>query len=292
MEQSDLLKRIRRIEIHTKKIVQGMLAGDYHSVFRGQGMEFEEVAEYTPGDDIKNIDWNVTARSDQAYVKRYTEERELTVVIAIDASASQQFGTQGRTKQDLALEVSACLAFSALQNKDKVALLIFTDEIELFLPPQKSRNHVLRIIREIAKPKVQGTRTDINQALEYLNRVLKRKAIVFFVSDFLSPLDYQKSLKMAAYKHDFVAIHIEDQMEHILPEVGMIEVVDPETGEIVVVDTNSQKMKHAYEKGIVQMEQERLGVMQLLKIDSIKLQTHKPYLLPLIRFFKQRSRRR
>lgn len=292
MEHKELIKKVRRLEIQTRKKVHDILAGSYHSVFKGQGIEFLDVKEYTYGDDIKNIDWNVTARSDKAYVKRYVEERELTVIIAIDASGSQSFGTRLKTKHELTLELSALLAFSALQNKDKVGLLIFSDKIDLFVPAKKSKNHVLRIIREIADQDRQvGYKTDIHGALEYLNRVLRRRAIIFFVSDFIDE-GYRNPLKIAGNKHDFVAIQVHDPLEIELPKAGLIFVTDNETGEQTIINTNRKKVRKAFKEAALKRMGDIDRLFQSLGVDRIKLSTaEEKYLITLIKFFKQRSKR-
>lgn len=292
MYHSEILKKVRQIEIKTKKHVDNLMAGSYRSVFKGLGMEFDEVKEYSYGDDIKNIDWNVTARSDNVFVKSYVEERELVVIIAIDASGSQDFGTADMSKKDLTLQVSALLAFSALKNKDKVGLLIFSDKIELFIPPKKSKNHVLRIIREIATERETSKGTNLNHTLIYLNRVLKRKAIVFFISDFFTEESFIKAMKVSARKNDFVAVQIEDPIEKDFKSAGLIELVDSETGEILMINSSDSNFLMNYKKFYRVREQERERIFKSLKVDYINLSTDKPYIIPLVKFFNQRSKRR
>jgi uncharacterized protein (DUF58 family) len=292
MKKNELLKKVKQIEIKARKNVEELLSGNYHSVFKGKGIEFETVKEYHYGDDVKNIDWNVTARSDKTYIKTYTEERELTVIIVIDISASQGFGTNGKTKKDICLEVSAILSFSAMKNKDKVGLLIFSDRIELFIPPRNSKNHILRIIREVANERPTNKETDINLAIEYLNRAIKRKAIIFFLSDFISEIDYTKSLKVAGSKHDFIGIKINDPMENQIPPVGLLRVIDSETGEENIIDTSDKKAMRKFRKS-QKREIELLSKMfRSIDIDFVYFNTTDDYLKSLIRFFKMRKRRR
>lgn len=290
MEKVELLKRVRQIEIRTKKIVDELLSGNYRSVFKGRGIEFDSVKEYNFDDDVKNIDWNVTARSDKAFVKTYHEERELNVIIAVDYSASQRFGTSS-IKHDICLEISALLAFSALKNKDKVGLLIFSDKIDLYIPPKNSKNHILRIIREIADDRETGAGTNINGAMTYLNRILKRHSIIFFISDFISDIDYQKPLKVASKKHDFIGLKLFDRLEQSIPDVGMIRFRDMETGSETVIDTSSKDFRDKYERT---NERENAIIKDLfnsLNIDFLKFNTKDDYILKLIKFFKLRSKR-
>ena len=292
MNKSELLKKVKQIEIKTRKAVDDILSGDYHSVFKGRGIEFDKVKEYSFDDDVKDIDWNVTARSDNTYVKNYIEERELTVIIVIDASASLNFGTKKYFKKDLMLEIAGLLSFSALKNKDKVGLMIFSDQIELFIPPKKNKNHVLRIIREIADDRTTNKGTDINLAIEYLNKILKRKSIIFFISDFISDTDYKKAIKIASKKHDFISIKIHDPIEKMMPSVGMIRLIDTESGEELIVNTDDTKLMAKYRE-VNEREEEIIKKMfSSLNIDFIKLNTNDDYLLPLIKFFKMRRKRR
>lgn len=292
MKKNELFKKVKQIEIKARKNVEELLSGNYHSVFKGKGIEFETVKEYHYGDDIKNIDWNVTARSDKAYIKTYTEERELTVIIVIDASASQKFGTKDKTKKDICLEVSAILAFSAMKNKDKVGLLIFSDRIELFIPPKNNKNHILRIIREIADERDTNKNTDINLAIEYLNRAIKRKAVVFFLSDFISDEDYTRASKIAGSKHDFIAIKVNDPMEKQIPPVGMLRVVDSETGEETIIDTADKKAMSKFAKSQKSEIEFLTKMFRSIDIDFVCFDTTEDYLKSLIGFFKLRKRRR
>ena len=290
MIPKELAKKIRFIQIYTKRAVNDVLAGEYHSVFKGRGMEFDEVREYTPGDEIRTIDWNVTARTGQPYVKRYVEERELTVLFMVDLSASGTFGTREKLKNEVAAELCALLSFSAIKNNDKVGLIIFTDIIELYIPPGKGTSHVLRLIRDLLNFKPRRTRTDISQALDYLGRITHRKAVVFLVSDFLAE-GYEKPLGIVARRHDLIAISITDPRERELPKVGLIELEDTETGETVVVDSGSSLVRRQYE-AIARERAERLGEsFRSSVVDHIPVLTGRDYVRDLVRFFQARERR-
>ncbi len=290
MIPKEILKKVKRIEITTRGMVNDVFSGEYHSVFKGRGMEFSEVREYQIGDDIRTIDWNVTARMGHPFVKIFEEERELTVMLLVDVSSSGNFGTYERMKGEIAIEICALLAFSAIKNNDKVGLIIFTDKIEKFIPPKKGKTHVLRVLRELLYHKPQGTQTDIARALEYLNRVTRRRAVVFLVSDFLST-GYEKALQIANRRHDMVAITITDPRELQLPDVGFIELEDAETGEIVVVDTSYAQVRNLYAKQTAQDVWQRNKLFKSIKVDHIDIQTDKPYIDPLIKFFRERAKR-
>ncbi len=291
MIPKEILKKIRRIEIKTKRLVNDLFSGEYHSTFKGQGMEFEEVRQYQPGDDIRLIDWNVTARTGFPYVKKFREERELSVVLLVDASSSGRFGTRDRFKSETAAELCALLAFSAIKNNDKVGLIIFTDRIEKFVPPQKGRGHVLRIIREVLFFEPEGVGTNIALALEYFHRVIKRRSVVFLVSDFLSE-GYEKPLQIANRKHDIVAIKVTDPRETVFEDVGLIELEDAETGEIVIIDSGSKAFRREFsaraDEDIVNLKRN----FQLINMDFINIRTDRPYIVPLISFFRMREKRR
>ncbi len=290
MDQKELFKKIRRIEIRTKRLVNDLFSGEYHSTFKGQGMEFEEVRQYEPGDDIRLIDWNVTARTGYPHVKKFREERELSVIFLVDASSSGTFGTKERFKADAAAELCAVLAFSAIKNNDKVGMIIFTDKIEKFVPPKKGKAHVLRLIREILYFKPEGTQTDISGALEYFNRVIKKKSVVFLVSDFLSE-DYLKPLQIANNKHDVIAIKISDPREIKFENVGLIELEDAETGETLLIDTSSSGFREDFAR---QAEADSFGLkrsLKLINMDFIQIITNQSYIVPLINFFKLRGKR-
>lgn len=290
MIPKEILKKVKRIEIQTRGIVNDLFSGQYHSVFKGRGMEFSEVREYNYGDDIRTIDWNVSARAGHPYVKVFEEERELTVMLLVDVSSSAEFGTFEQMKGELAVELCAVLAFSAIKNNDKVGLMIFTDRIEKYVPPKKGKSHVLRVLRELLYFKPRGIETDINGALEYLNKVTRKRATVFLVSDFLSE-DYKNALKIANKKHDLVAITIIDPREQGMPNVGLVELEDAETGETVTVDTSDAALMNLFSS---QTEDEKLKREKLFKsmnIDFIDVYTNKSYVEPLVKFFRKRAKR-
>lgn len=243
METAELLRRVRRIEIKTRALTDNIFAGEYHSAFKGHGMSFSEVREYQPGDDVRDIDWNVTARMNRPYIKVFEEERELTLMLLVDLSASQGFGTRGRTQRELAAEVAATLAFSAMQNNDKVGVVFFTDRVEKFIPPQKGRRHILYIIRELLNFEPEGKRTDVAAAMEYLMRVMTKRCIAFVLSDFLDTADFSRPLSVAARKHDLVALRLYDRFMEDMPDVGLLRVRDPETGHTCFVDTSSRAVR-------------------------------------------------
>ncbi len=290
MIPKEIFKKIRRIEIRTKRLVNDLFSGEYHSTFKGQGMEFEEVRQYQPGDDIRLIDWNVTARTGYPYVKKFREERELSVVLLVDASSSGHFGTRDRFKSDTAAELCALLAFSAIKNNDKVGLIIFSDRIEKFVPPQKGRGHVLRIIREILYFRPRGVGTDVTGAIEYFNRVIKRRSVVFLVSDFLSE-GYLRPLQIANRKHDAIAIKITDPRESSFENVGLIELEDAETGEIIMVDTGSRQFRREFAARAEDDNQNLKRDFLFSDIDFIRIRTDESYIVPLITFFRMRGRR-
>ncbi len=290
MIPKEVLKKIRRIEIRTKKLVNDLFSGEYHSTFKGQGMEFEEVRQYEPGDDIRLIDWNVTARTGYPHIKKFKEERELSVVLLVDASSSGQFGTRKWFKSETAAELCALLAFSAIKNNDKVGLIIFTDSIEKFVPPKKGRGHVLRLIREILYFRPQGTQTDIGGALEYFTKVIKRKSVVFLVSDFLSE-GFYKPLQIANNKHDIIAVKITDPRETKFENVGLIELEDAETGEVIMVDTASRTFRREFAARAQEDTSALEKGFKLINLDFINIRTDKSYIVPLINFFKKRERR-
>ena len=286
----EVLEKVRRIEITTRSMVRETFAGHYSSIFKGRGMEFDEVREYQAGDDIRTIDWNVTARTGWLHVKKYVEERELTVLIIFDASGSFDFGTRLRLKRELAAEVGAVLAFSAIRNNDKVGLLIFTDKIEGFIPPRKGTKHVLRIIREILHFKPSSRGTDISQALEYAMRVVKRHSVMFVISDFRDS-GYEKALTVANRKHDVVAVTVGDPSEYDIPPVGLIEVEDGESAERVVLDLSSERNAAYFREINAGLAEERKSVLSRARVDEINLSTERDYAEPLVRFFRERERR-
>ena len=290
MLPKEVIKKIRHIEIRTKRLVNDLFSGEYHSTFKGQGMEFEEVREYQPGDDIRLIDWNVTARTGFPHIKKFREERELSVVLLVDASSSGQFGTRDRFKNEVAAELCALLAFSAIKNNDKVGLIIFTDRIEKFVPPQKGRSHVLRLIREILYFRPEGVQTDIAMALEYFNRVIKRKSVVFLISDFFFE-GYSKPLRLTNNKHDMIAVKISDPRETRFENVGLIELEDAETGEIVMINTASKEFRREFEARAAEDITGLKRELRLANVDFINIRTDESYIIPLVNFFKMREKR-
>ncbi len=290
MIPKQVLQKIRQIEIRTKHLVNDVFSGEYHSVFKGRGMEFAEVREYEPGDEIRSIDWNVTARLGRPFVKRFTEERELTVILMADVSASGDFGTANQMKGEITAEICALLAYAAIQNNDRVGLLMFTDQVEKFIPPKKGRTHILRVIREVLYTRPDHTGTDIAQALDYLNRLLTRRCIVFIISDFLTS-DYIKPLRVASKRHDVVAVTITDPKELDLPDIGLIELEDAESGEEVLVDTSDESWRRLYAEYNAAIRNDRDQQFRITGVDAIHIRTDKPYIDPLLQFFKLRERK-
>jgi uncharacterized protein (DUF58 family) len=290
MLPKEIIRKVRRIEIRTKKLVNDVFSGEYHSIFKGRGMEFEEVREYQPGDDIRIIDWNVTARYGYPFVKKFTEERELTVMLLVDASSSGEFGTAQRMKGDIAAELCSVLAFSAIKNNDKVGMIIFTDKIEKYIAPKKGSSHVLRLIREVLYFKPEHQRTDINCALEFLGRIIKRRCVVFLVSDFLSA-GYEKRLSVANKRHDVVAIKIVDPREIELPNVGFIELEDTETGEQILIDTKDSRVRKSFRDYAVTEQTSLDMTFRSIDLDNIQIVTDRSYVEPLMAFFRARAKR-
>ena len=295
MISRELAKKIRYIQIYTSKAVNDVLAGEYHSVFKGQGMEFDEVRGYQPGDDIKTIDWNVTARTGEPHVKRYVEEREITVFFLVDLSASGNFGSREKLKNEIAAEFCALLAFSAIKNNDKVGLIVFTDTIELFIPPAKGTSHVLRLIRELLffKPGKMRKKagTDIALALNYLGRVLHKRGVVFLISDFLDQ-NFEKPLRVLARRHDLIAATVSDPRELTLPDVGLLEIQDAETGETTVIDTGSKTVRSGYARLAEEKNKELSDLFQSIGVDHIQHFTDRDYILDLVKFFRRRMRKK
>ena len=295
MDTKELLKKVRHIEISIRGVVNEVFAGEYHSVFKGRGMEFAEVREYQVGDDVRNIDWNVSARMNHPFVKVFDEERELTVMILFDSSASEAFGSRGQLKAQVATEIAALLASSAIKNNDKVGLIIFSDAIRKFVPPRKGRQHVLRVIRELLYVEDQveeqaTSQTDIAAALEYLNKIVKRRATVFLISDFLAE-GFEKDLQIANKRHDLVAIHIIDPLEEQLPPVGLIELEDLETGEVVLLDTSVRDIRETASSRALAEKTKLERFFKSIGMDYIDIYTDRPYVGPLTRFFRMRARR-
>ena len=290
MIPKELAKKIRFIEIYTNKAVNDVLAGEYHSVFKGRGMEFDEVREYAPGDEIRTIDWNVTARTGQPFVKRYVEERELTVLFVVDLSASGSFGSREKRKNEVAAELCALLSFSAIKNNDKVGLIVFTDIIELYIPPAKGVSHVLRLIRELLNFEPRGRRTDIAQALGYLGRVTHRRAVVFLVSDFLAQ-GYEKPLRIVARRHDLIAVSLNDPREQRLPPIGLIELEDAETGETMVVDAGNARVRRRWAALAREREDRLAELFRASGVDLIPITTGRDYVRNLTAFFRRREKK-
>jgi len=295
MIPKDILEKILRIDITTNRLVTDVFAGAYHSVFKGRGMEFDEVREYQPGDDIRSIDWNVTARTGFAHIKKYVEERELTVMIMVDASASVHFASTNQMKNKLAAEIAAVLAFAAIRNHDKVGLLMFTDEPELYIPPKKGKSHVLRVIREILCFKPRAKATHLPKVLEFLTKVLRRKSTVFIISDFLdSNADYtplRKAIRIANQHHDLIAITLTDPREIDLPDCSLVEVMDAETGARMLVDTSNERLRQEYHTKALSLVKSRDRLFDTIGIDHIDISTDVPYKKALVSFFAQRRHR-
>lgn len=288
METTELLKRVRRLEIKTRALTNNIFAGEYHSAFKGRGMSFAEVREYQPGDDVRDIDWNVTARMNRPYVKVFEEERELTLMLLVDLSASQRFGTRSRTQRELATEIAATLAFSALQNNDKVGVIFFTDRVEKFIPPQKGRKHILFIIRELLTFEPVGRTTNVTVALEYLMRVITKRSITFLLSDFLATDDFARPLLVAARKHDLAGLQLFDTAMASLPDVGVIKMVDAETGNEQYVDTSSSRVRNHQSRWWA-LEQARLtSLFSMNGVDFVSVPTHGDYVKPLMQMFARR----
>jgi uncharacterized protein (DUF58 family) len=285
-----ILSKIRRLELKTRSLVEASFAGQYRSVFKGRGMNFEEVREYQPGDEVRTIDWNVTARMGHPYIKKFTEERELTVLLVVDVSASGDFGSVAMSKRELAAEVACVIAFSAIRNNDKVGLLLFSDHVELFIPPKKGRIHTLRLIREILFFQPVGRGTVPSEALHYLNRVQTRKAVVFLLSDFQAK-DFDRELGITARRHDLIALPVRDPREETLPDVGIVAFEDAETGEQIEVDTSNSAVRAAYSQLAVRRREELEHSFRRKRIDSIPLHTDEDYLPALRTFFRTRERR-
>ncbi len=290
MIPKEILDKVRLIEIRTRNMMNNLFAGEYHSVFKGRGMEFAEAREYQPGDDVRHIDWNVTARVGSPFIKVFDEEREMTVMLLVDVSASGAFGSQQQMKGEVGVEVSALLAFSAIQNNDRVGLLIFTDEVEVFVPPKKGRKHVLRVIRELLYFQPQGRRTSIAGALEYLGRVLHRRSVVFVVSDFQDK-GYETALRHLSRRHDLIAVSLSDPREWRLPDVGFINLQDAETGEQVLVDSGHRGVREFYAAEQKAAAARRGVLFRKTGVDEIAIDATKPYVDPLIHFFRARIKR-
>jgi uncharacterized protein (DUF58 family) len=287
----EILRQVKLIELRTRGLVNSLFTGEYHSVFKGQGMEFAEVREYQPGDEVRSIDWNVTARMRRPFVKRYVEERELTGMLVVDLSGSERFGTQGRFKSELASELGAVLGMSAIRNNDRVGAMLFTDRIEHVLPPKKGRRHALRLIRDLLAFEPTGSKTDVSGAMQYLARMLRQHTIIFIISDFLDA-EIERPLKRLAQRHDVVAITVEDPSERVLPDIGLVRFVDPETGATIDVDTSDSQVRKQFAKATEEETQARQRLLRRLAIDEIVVRTDGGYVEPLLRFFRNRATRK
>ena len=292
MLTDDLIARIRRIEITTRKLVSDSFAGEYQSVFKGRGMEFDEVRQYHPGDDVRSIDWNVTARTGEPYIKSYIEERELTVMLAVDVSGSGDFGTRNRFKRELAGELAAVMSFAATTNNDKVGLLLFTDRVELLVPPRKGRSHVLRMVRDLLVFQPVGSGTDIRLALDMVHQMLKRRSIVFLVSDFLAdPESYRQAMLVTNRRHDVVAFDLNDPLEYEIADVGLLALEDAESGQLRWVDTGSKEWQREFTDRVARLEEGKREVFTAAGVDRISVTTERDYVAELGAFFKDRLRR-
>lgn len=291
METTELLKKVRKIEIKTRGLSNQIFSGEYHTAFKGRGMAFSEVREYMPGDDIRTIDWNVTARFNSPYVKVFEEEREMTVMLIVDMSGSKDFGTKEKMKRELITELCAVLSFSAIQNNDKIGVIFFSDQIELFIPPKKGKSHILRIIRELIEFTPEHRKTNISQALKYLNNVIKKRSIAFLISDFMDA-NYEDALKIANRKHDVVGIRIYDKRENELPDIGLIKVQDAESGELRWLDTSDHKVRVSYKASALQFEDNLKKMLNRSGVDFASIATHESYITPLMNLFKKREGRR
>jgi uncharacterized protein (DUF58 family) len=290
LETKEILKKVRKIEIKTKHLVDGLLQGAYHSVFKGQGIEYSDVREYAPGDDIRSIDWNVTARMNEPYVKEFIEERDLTVYIVLDLSASNEFGDI-KSKKETGVEIAASLMFAALRNNDRIGLCLFTSEVELYIPPRKGRRHILKLIRDIIQYQPKNKTTDLKESLIFLSHVIKKRSVIFIISDFFTEVKFEKQLKILRKRHDIIAVNVNDMREHDMPDIGYIELEDEETGEQVLVDTSNEEFRKKYAQLIHEKNSELKNKLKKLKTDLIELKTGEPFEIPLRKFFRLRERR-
>lgn len=289
MDANELLKKVRKIEIKTKGLSQNVFAGEYHSAFKGRGMTFSEVREYQYGDDIRDIDWNVTARHNKPYIKVYEEERELTVMLLVDVSGSRRFGAIGIEKREMIAEIAATIAFSAIQNNDKIGIIFFSNKIEKFIPPKKGKKHILSIIRELLNLEPSNNGTDISMALRYLADALKKRCTTFLISDFIDQNDYSKAMTIASNKHDLIAIQVYDKRETTLPNVGLIQIEDLETGEKQLIDSSSKSTRNAFSKWWYDRQQKMIDTMNKSKVDLASVSTDENFVKSLMSLFKNRS---
>jgi len=289
METSELIKKVRKIEIKTRGLSQDLFSGEYHSAFKGRGMSFSEVREYTPGDDIRSIDWNVTARFNHPYVKVFQEERELTVMLLVDVSASELFGTRKQLKQDMITELCAVLAFSAIQNNDKIGVIFFSDKIEKFIPPKKGKSHILHIIRELLQFTPESKKTNISEALRYFTNAIKKKSIAFIISDFMDT-NFLDAMKIASGRHDVVGLRIYDRREKELPDMGLVKFRDAETGQLMWMDTSSKEVRNQYNAAVRRRDQMIKETFQRSGVDNVSIATDQSYIAPLTTLFAKRSK--
>lgn len=292
MDTTELLKKVRKIEIKTRGLSNQLFAGEYHSAFKGSGMAFSEVRDYHPGDEIRKIDWNVTARFNHPFVKVFEEEREQTVMLLVDSSGSESFGTRKQLKRDLITEISAVLSFSAIQNNDKIGVIFFSEQVEKFIPPKKGKGHILRIIRELIAFEPSNKGTNISEALRYLTNVIKKKSTAFLLSDFIDEHDIENAIKVANKKHDLIALRIYDQLQVKLPNIGLVPFLDAETGETVLIDTSSKKTRTIYEEKSRQQREKLTTLLRKAGVDLADISTEDNYIKPLMNLFKKRERRR
>ena len=291
MELKELFKKIRQIEVRTKGLVEEVFGGEYHTAFKGQGMEFAEVRPYQFGDDIRSIDWNVTARTGETYIKKFEEEREQTLMLVVDISGSELFGSKYKFKREIAAEISAIIAFSAIRNNDKVGLILFSDVVELFVPPKKGKRHVLRLIRDLFAHDQASYKTNINVGLERLLRVLKRRSIVILISDFYDA-GYDRTLRAVSSRHDTIAVHLHDPREEELPAVGLLDLTDAETGETITLDTGSSRLREQYMKDAEKHQEATTNLLRKARVDRVLVHTDEGYVEPLIQFFRRRNKKR
>lgn len=289
MIPKELLKKIRKIEIRTRGLVSNIFGGEYHAAFKGQGMEFAEVRPYQVGDDIRSIDWNVSARNGETYIKIFEEEREQTLMLVVDVSGSGDFGSRNKFKREIAAEICAIIAFSAIQNNDKVGLLLFSDQVERFVPPKKGRRHVLRLIRDLFAHEPQSRGTDLNAAANHLLHVLNRRSILLLISDFLDT-GYETLLRAVARRHDTIAVHLQDPREETFPSVGLVELTDAETGETIVLDTGSRAARQAFAEQAARQQAATIELLRRIRVDRVPIRTDEGYVEPLIRFFRHRNK--
>ncbi len=289
METSELLKKVRKIEIKTKGISKELFSGEYHSAFKGRGMSFSEVRDYQYGDDVRNIEWNVTARTGVPHVKVFEEERELTVMLLVDVSPSSLFGTRSYIRRDLITEIAAILAYSAISNNDKVGIILFSDDVKMYIPPKKGKKHILRIIRELIDYPSEGKQTDLGEALQYFNNVVKKKSICFIISDFFSS-PFDRALQVAARRHDIIGMHLYDPFERELPKAGLIHVIDAETNKDVIIDTNDRTTRKKHAHAFVEKETGLSNLFSRCGADMLSLDSRDSYIIALHRFFKKRAK--